>query len=187
MSALSSRFIIIFITIILFSGCAGNKVLPDFDPEIDFSQYKSYRWKSDKANERTHAKNPFVHSAIIREVDKELKNRDYFKNDKPDFIIDYYLTVETRQSRSSTSIGFGTSRYSGGSSVGIGMSMPLGSGRVEKEVTLVIEILDSVKKAVTWRAASTEVFSAKTADRKTKEKIQESVKKILATFPPLIK
>jgi len=190
MSTLSLKTIIVTLSVILLSACAGNKVQPDFDPDIDFNQYKSYRWMSEKANTKTQAKNPFIHKAIIKEVNSELMNKKYFKkeiNDKSDFIIDYYLTIETRQRQSNTRVGFGTGGHSGSTSVGVGMSFPITSGTIEKQVTLVIEISDSITNTVTWRATSTDVFNAKTADQETKERIRKSVNKILAEFPPIKK
>lgn len=190
MSALTFRTVITIISIPLLSACASNSVQPDYDPDIDFSQYKSYRWLSDKANPKTQAKNPFVHSAIIQAVDNELMIKKYFKkeiSENSDFIIDYNLTVETRQRQSSTRIGFGTGTHSGSSSVGIGMSFPLTSGTIEKQVILVIEISDSIKNTVTWRATGTDVFSVKSASSDTKERVKESVNRILAKFPPIKK
>ncbi len=190
MSVLTFKTVILILSIALLSACAGNKVRPDYDPDVDFSQYKSYRWKSDKANIKTQAKNPFVHSAIVKEVDNELMNRKYFKkeiNDKSDFIIDYYLTIDTRQRQSNTRIGFGTGTHSGNTSVGVGMSFPLTSGTIEKQLTLVIEISDGVTNTVTWRATSTDVFNTNTADQDTKDRIRKYVNKILAEFPPIKK
>ena len=190
MSVLTIRTVIIIFSIVLLSACAGNKVRPDYDPDVDFSQYKSYRWKNDNENTKGQARNPFVHKAIVKEVNKVLMNKKYFKkeeNEKSEFIVDYYLTIETRQRQSSTRVGFGTGTHSGSSSVGIGMSFPITKGTIEKHVTLVIEIRDSVKNSVTWRATGTDVFNESTAGQETKDRIRKSVNRILAEFPPIKK
>lgn len=181
------QFVIATIVIAMLSACAGNQVQPDYDTDTDFSQYSSYRWKTEKPDKKTHAKNPFVHSAILQEIDLVLKARNLTKAEsggEVDFIVDYQMSIETRQSRSNSSISFGTGSHSGGSSVGIGIALPLGGSGSENEVTFIISITDKKKNKIVWRAVGMETTSTNPAGSKFKNFLRELAKKIISEYPP---
>lgn len=189
----NSRAVLILITIMLLgalSACAGNKIQPDYDTATDFGLYGTYQWKSEKPDKKTHVTNPFLHAEILGDIGRILKSKNLTKiinNKKADLIIDYQMSTETRQSSSNSSISFGTGSYGRGSSVGIGIAVPLGGTSYENEVTFIISMTDKKKNKIVWRAVNTETISANPASATFKNRLREIAKKIISTYPPDIK
>lgn len=171
----------------LFSACASKQVQPDYDTSVDFSQFKTYHWNDRAELKKYHARNPFVHSVIVEEVDKDLAANGYQKSasdKKADLLLDYQMSIEARQSSSRTSIGFGTGSYSRGSSVGVGVTMPLGGVQTENEITLIVQIADPKTSKTIWRAVGVESFSGSTTGSNIKSLMRTLTEKIMAEYPP---
>jgi hypothetical protein len=180
---------LVIITVLAFgllSAC-GHAVKPDFDSSVDFSQFSSYQWNNRTENKQYHSKNPFVHAVILEEVDKTLKKNNTRKVSsdlKADLLLDYQMSIEARQSSSRSSISFGTGSFSHGTSVGVGVAMPLGGVQVEKEITLIIQIVDNRNSKTIWRAVGVETFTGSTAGSDIKGLMRDLAEKIMAEYPP---
>lgn len=186
-NSLPLKKVMISLSIVLLSACAGTRVQPDYDATINFNQYKNYILHIKAPGQKGKAGNLFVHSIIAQEIDNELGSRNYtkFKDDgKQDFIVDYQLTMGTRQPTSHGSIGIGMGSYGGRTSVGVGIGIPLYSSKTYQEGTLLIQITDSKLNRVVWQATGTSLIAIDTDRDKTREQIRETVKQILAEFPP---
>jgi len=175
------------LSIVLLSACAATRVQPDYDATIDFNKYKTYILPLHAPGQKQKDKNLFVQSTIAQEIDTELRNRNYIKlkdDGKQDFIIGYRLIVETSQASTHGSIGIGMGSYGGRTSVGVGIGIPLFSTKTYQEGNLLIEITDSKLNTVVWQATGTNSITIDADRDRTREEIRETVKKILAEFPP---
>ena len=80
------------------------------------------------------------------------------------------------------SVGLG--RYSGRSSVGVSVGVPIG-GRVVEEGTLVIDLIDASNNSMVWQGVGSQRLSSGAPDpEQAREKIQMTVNEILANYPP---
>ena len=178
---------VIALTVILLSACATTRVQPDYDTAFNFNQYKSYILPLNAPSPRAKTKNLFVHSTIAQEIENELAQKNYIKLDsdgKQDFIVNYQIIIETRQPTSHGSIGLGLGSFGGRTSIGVGIGIPLYSSKTYQEGSLLIQITDSKQNRVVWQAAGSQAISIDTDRDKTRQHIRETVKEILAEFPP---
>ena len=180
------RYLALYLVLFL-SACATQSNY-DYLASADFGKYKSYAWVTvDKeSKESQRAKNPLVDKRIIEAIDNALGAKGLRKvSDNPDTLVNYHVSVsaqEQQQPRGRVSIG--TSRYGHGSSVGFGVSMPVGGTRTYKEGTLVIDLLDAKSKDLLWQGWGARTVSQDTDPERLSALINEVVAEILANYPP---
>ena len=173
------------------AGCSGVKVSQDFDKSTDFSNLKSFTWKSDE-QEKTgdiRVDNPLLDSRIREAVEQTLIGKGFSRTseDTPDFYIEYKLAIRSRVGSDgvSTSVGFGvgSGSRSSGSFGGIGISS--GGGVQEwDEGMLVIDITDKETQDLLWRGTATRRVARHATPEETTESVNEMVAKTLTQFPP---
>ena len=179
------------LSIFLLVGCSSLDVTTDFDPEQDFSTYKTYAWYAGEMPEGDAlAANPLIQKRAISAVDKELASKGFtLTQGDPDFVVIIHAGMKERMQVTNTGGyggygygGYGYGRYGGG----------WGGGGVSSthvtyydEATVVVDIADFGKKELVWRGTGTGVLSKK---QKTQEESQQTadevMMKIMQDFPP---
>lgn len=165
-----------FILLAVLSGCSNMTVRTDFDPDIDFSKYKTYSWmKQDIRSEKSPIyNNSLVDKRIRLAVDEELLNMGYVELDEgqPDFFVAYYVGVNDKLRVTNYGYRYWGSRH-----------------RVRdfqvyhyKEGTLIIDIVDPQLSQLIWRGWATQVMDSISP---TEDQIKKAVDSIMAQFPPL--
>jgi len=100
-------FLIFFLT-----SCQTVDITYDYDPNLDFSKYETYRWYSKDITGDKLAKMPLVKKRIVFSVDKNLKEKGLIlvedgnsdlilvahtgKHEKPSLILDF-VDVQTKE------------------------------------------------------------------------------------------
>lgn len=178
-------FIIFNGLLFLLAGCSSTKVKSDYDPDADFSQFKTYQWISGiKVNQGDElSKHPSVLKIIQASVDKELESKGFQKAEEgtdPDFLVAVHAAVKEQ---------LYVDQVAGASSLYYPWWGPGGgyvSMNYSDEGTLVVDIIDFKAKKISWRGMGKK--SLKTyRDSQTAEKQEASdkiVSKIMMTFPP---
>ncbi|MCG6969363.1 MAG: DUF4136 domain-containing protein [Gammaproteobacteria bacterium] len=181
------RYLMLF-CVLLFSACATQKPNYDYLPSADFSKYQSYAWVTvDKESKENHrAKNQLVDKRIIDAVDKTLAAKGLQKvADNPDMLVNYHVSVsEQEQQQPRGRISIGTSSYGRGSSVGFGVSMPVGGVRTYQEGTLVIDLQDAKNNDLLWQGWGSRTVRQDLAPDRLTALIDEVVGEILMNYPP---
>ena len=171
----------------LLCSCAANKSNPDYDSSVDFASYTTYAW-SDKTDEQTtksRLDSPLLHQQVRESIESELNAKGLKKTPtgSADVLLAYHLSVAT-SSQPAGRVSLGIGRFSGGSSVGLSVGVPVG-GRVVEEGTLAIDMIDSKTNSVVWRGfASRKLASQSPSPEQAEAKVDEVVKEILAKYPP---
>ena len=158
-------------------GCSGIKVDVEFDPEVDFSQYKTYRWARQK--QQVMPKKPtdiaFMDKHIKLEADSLLAQKGYVKakyDEEAEFLVAYFLTAQDKVNVNYYGYGYGYYGWGGGG---------YASTYRYKEGTLVLDIVDASEMELVWRGwASTDIHSREEAQYK----IPRAVRETLRRFPP---
>jgi hypothetical protein len=175
----------------LLAGCSSLDVSTDFDPENDFSTYKTYAWFDGVMPEGDAlSANPLVKKRAISSVDKELASKGFTIADgDPDFVVIIHAGMKERMQVTNTGYGgygygaYGYGRYGSGGWGGGGISDTHVS--YYDEATVVVDIADFVKKELVWRGTGTGVLSK---SEKTQEESQETadevIRRIMQDFPP---
>ena len=101
----------------------------------------------------------------------------------PDFFISYHLTVEQKITSSGVSGGVSIGRSSRGRYGGVGVST--GSQvRAYDQGTLLIDVTIPLGDKLVWRGIATQAVSDHSSPEESTVRINETVEKILAQFPP---
>ncbi len=167
---------------LLASACSSVTVNHDYDPEKDYTVYRSYAWlPEESAISDTRTDNDLVANRVHKAIDGTLAEKGYVKSDgTPDFYITYHILTDKKlQARTINS-------YYGHYGYGYGIGMTGGDTYIsEYEVgTLVIDIADAKKKELIWRGSGSSRLSSDPTPEKTTKLINEAVTAVLANFPP---
>lgn len=156
-------------TIIFMTGCSSVQVETDYNREVDFSKYKTYRWIPHvKGTEDNPLMNdPLITGHVKSAVNAEMAKKGFtlIEEGHPDFLMAYYFTARNRVD---------VTHY-------YGYWYPSTNVYHYREGTLIIDIVDRVDKQLMWRGWATDVLQDRS---KIKSQIDYSVQKLLKKYPP---
>ena len=174
---MSKRFAAFFsiFAVASFMACSNVGVKTDFDPDIDFTSYKTFAWLNidSRQGEGTYANVELVDQRIKRAVDEQLTDFGYTRanNESPDFLVAYYTITNDKER--AADYGY---RY-------FGHSHRVNDVQVYQydQGTLIIDIVDRKLNQLIWRG-----WSSQSLDNinPTENQIQKAVSQILNQFPP---
>jgi len=153
------------------AGCSTISVETDYDREVDFTEYGTYRWVPPENTQITDPMmdDPIIRSHIRNSVEERLAARGYrrIEEGRPDFLVAYYLVTRNRVD---------VTRYMGYP------FWPHTNVRRYREGTLILDIVDRDMSQLVWRGWATGAFHGR---EYAHEDIERSVEKILERFPPV--
>ncbi|GJM43744.1 MAG: lipoprotein [Gemmatimonadota bacterium] len=168
----SRRVPALFCGLLLFlGGCSSVRVTTDWDREVDFSRYRTFRWApTQKTDDFRTGDTSLLDTRVRRAVVRELQARglEYREKDKgADLLLVY--RISSRQ-RVDVYRDYRPRRY---------------HGRVVavdryREGSLVIMMVDPKLDQVVWEGAGVGVI----AERDREGLVSEAVAKILQDYPP---
>ena len=158
------------------------KVAVDFDPNLDFSKYKTYQFIGGIENlvaiqvDPELIENP-LHHTVARELDKR-GLREARPGENPDLVVRYWINSSAQMDVAVAGHWGPYSAYVDGywsftfESVGTGG---------KKESVLIIDVIDAQAKSLAWRL----YFIGKLANpEKEWKRIDEEISKGLENYPP---
>jgi hypothetical protein len=168
---------------ILVAGCNPIYVDQDYDPSVDFNQYKTFSWmevpqadpqNAAQAQETSSLKAKRIRTAIAR----ELTAKGYEELIQGgDLLIVFYLGAdqytEYNQSAYSRADVWANSRVGGGVS---GTDVTAG--------TLIIDLVDGARKELVWRGTAENAHKEDTAQEKLNETLDKAITKVFEKYPP---
>ena len=160
--------------LVSLSGCATLKVETDYDQDIKFSDYKSYRWVVTKDKNDPLLKNPLVDKRVRSAVNQVLASNGFNESrDAPDFFVAYHITSKERVDYRDFDYGHWSDSYSNHT-----VDM-----RNYTESTVTLDIVDGKTYRLAWRGWATGPSSGVS---ESSEKINQSIARILEQFPPAL-
>jgi len=164
-----SAVILALIAIVFLTGCSTIQVETDYNREVDFSKYKTYRWIPHvKGTEDNPLMNdPLIESHVRNAVNTEMAKKGFTKIEEghPDFLMAYYFTARNRVD---------VTHY-------YGYWYPQTNVYRYQEGTLVIDMVDREEKQLIWRGWATGVLEDRS---RINDQINYSVQKLLKKYPP---
>jgi hypothetical protein len=157
----------------LLAGCAPLTVHMDYDPDADFSRYRTFAWMPEPQDHKPAASlsSPFAGKRIKQAVLENLTARGYQKTtDDPDLLIACHLTFKNRSTVSVSDYG-----YWGPHAIDV---------RRYKEGTLILDFVDPQSKQLVWRGWSVSALHPASSPQEEQEIIDRAVGEILRQFPP---
>ncbi len=164
---------------IMFISCSSVSYKSDFDETVDFSKYKSYKWYSGDQKDDDLSRNPLVKKRIHQSVDNVLQQKGFklVEGDETDFVVVIHAGTKERMQIYNTG--------------GIGWYDPWWGpqgGRTDvsyyEEGSLIIDVVDAVKKELTWRGMATAATKENSKTEDMQKYFDEVVNKMLEDFPP---
>jgi hypothetical protein len=183
----------LILALLLVSSCASVEVNTDFDPEYDFSSFKTYRWATDEElnPEDILVKTPLVRKRFVNSVERVMLEKGFTKvpSGDVDIVIVMHAGSKEKIQVDQTPSGPGPVYYRGGLYRGWynpwwGAYGGYTDVSYYTEGTLVIDMVSWKTKELTWRGMGTKTVRDFKGSDKQQEVIDQIVGKILADFPP---
>ena len=158
---------------VLIAGCSGISVEHDYDPNVDFSRFKTWAWAPMQpqadGSEFSRVSN-LTMERIHGAVESELTGKGYSKAepDKADFWVQHYAAVGQR-----------IEPYAGYNHGWYGDDII-----VTEEGTIVVDFVSPKDKRLVWRGTARSAIDEDMTPEEREERIREAVKDILAQYPP---
>jgi hypothetical protein len=180
-------FVLIASLSVMILACSSITIKHDFDPEYDFSTFKTYRWTSAKEiNPQDELqKYPLLYKRVVKAVDKTLAEKGFTKVEGDEFDVVIVAHAGSKEKMQVTQTGGG---YYGGYG---GWYDPWwgpygGSTHVSyyEEATLVIDIVVWEKKELAWRGMATGTVKEDQTGEEQQERLNKIVAQIFAEYPP---
>lgn len=170
----------------LILGCSTLEVSQDYDVQTDFSQLRTFAWQNDvqPKYDDIRLNSSLLDQRIRRAVEEALVSAGFVKTTRQEaqFLVAYELAVRQRiESQPQSGIGFG-----------VGMGGPRGGVMVSSgsdvrsydQGLLLVDVLDPGSGRLLWRGKATDRFVQHSDPEKNTQKINETVIKVMAQFPP---
>ncbi len=164
------------LTIAAMLGCSSMGVNIEYNKDIDFAGYRTFRWlKTRKSREEMRMKkHPLAHRKIRKAVERELYSKGFkkFAGGKPDFLLTYHVGAKKKIDVVHHGYRYGRWGQFRGHSV---------SFHKYREGTLVLDIIDGSSKKLVWRGSAKDVLRGVGT---MGEHISKSVSRLMKDFPP---
>lgn len=170
----------------LLAGCAQFTVQMDFDPDVDFTQYRTFDWMSetdgDEGNRSVSLSEPFMKKRIKKRVLTNLVARGYERvTEEPDFLIACYIDYRKKAD-------VAVQRY--GYPYGYPYRYPYRNWEREadvkryKEGMVILDFIDPGTNQLIWRGWSVSEVRPGTSPQEEQKNVARAVEEILERFPP---
>ena len=169
------KFLSIFIVSIFLISC-GAAVSVDYDPQTDFSKYKSYSFYPTLDSGLSELDD----SRIIQITDSLMQERGFIKSETPQFYINFYAHERVSRSRNTVNVGVGGR----GRNVGVGVSggIPIESKKINQELTM--DFIDVQNDDLVWQAVAEGEMKERTTPQQKEQYYTGAIQKILKKYPP---
>lgn len=172
---------VLLAALVLAPAAYAAKPNIQWNKDYDFSHIKTYAWQDPTAPSLAQS-NPFMHKFIQDEIEKRLTASGLMKaaaGAPPDIWVTYHGSVMNNVQLQSDSFGYGFGGYGGAGwgMYGYGAAGPVSTTtRVVEylEGTLVVDIIDPMKKELIWRGSSTPILISDSND-KTQKNISKAL------------
>jgi len=149
-------------------GCSSIKTTSDWDPEVDFSRYRTFAMLDDNP-----INNPEIHEAFVRVIEVAMQERGFKPaDDDPDLLVSVYgksdATVRLDMWNYAYDPWWGPYAAIAPRDVDVG--------------TVVLDIVDAERKKLVYRAIATDSLPER--PRGDGSLIFDAVDSLLADFPP---
>mgnify|MGYP000367810285 CR=1 FL=1 len=191
---MKTQLVNIFFVLFLVSGCSTIKVKNDFNPDVSFTELKSYEWMVETPKRTGDPRiddNSLLQNRVKQAVESSLALKGYSKvnTGKPDFWVSYHATLDKRtrideiNTYNQYSPGWGWRYGRGGSAYG-GQYINERSSYTYDEGTLIVDIINPENRELIWRGSATDTVNFSHSPEEKEQKINEAVEKLLEQFPP---
>ena len=183
-----SRLVLTAAVATLLASCASKPTIEsDYDPTIDFSQYRTYGFFNPMGIENPNYSS--IYGAIFRDaIGKEMESRGYTRSDNPDLMINVSGRLQEKTRVITTSdpyMGRGYYNYRRGY---YGTWGGYGYGRTTHvsnytQGTINVDIVDRAMKRMVWEGIAVGRVNEKRTNDERHQAIYSGIQAIFAGYP----
>lgn len=159
------------------SGCVSTKYSQDYNPETNFSNLKTYDWRTSSSEIAG-----INHQLLQQLADRQLSSQGYTRTaTEPDLLFDMTVATRTRNDSSTgigLSVGIPLGRFAN-IGVGGGKSLP----RDKQEGVILVDVSARETNNLIWRG-SAERIPLKDFSLKSEQKLADVLRQLLSQYPP---
>ena len=176
------------LAIIWLAGCAsGPDIQSDYDPAVDFSQYKTYDFFKPMGIEGPNYSS--IYGAIFRgAISQEMEARGYVLSDNPDLLLNVSARVLDKTKVTTTQdpymhggyYGYRRGFYDPWYGYGYGTTTHVDN---YTEGTINVDMVDRAQKRMVWEGVAVGRVNQKKTGEERRTAIYEGVKEMFAGYP----
>jgi len=177
------RVALCVLMVLAASGASAQKVHVQFDKGVDFSRFKTYAWLESK-----HPADGLWAQRVVAITDGRLTRKGLKRVDplmSPDLEVRYDSGLKTRTVAEGCDYGCMYAEYLYSQIYGPLWFWPMGSGswvsEVEKDGSLIVDLVDASNNEMVWRGVATAVLSDKT--KNNERKLNKAIRKMFKAYP----
>lgn len=166
------------------SGALAQDVRYNYAQDVNFSQFKTYKWVSIKNTEQV---DDLTARQITNAIDAELAKKGLTKTDADtaDLYLGYQTAIRTEKELYAYGTGWGYGPGWGGGWYG---AMPSGMTTVSTTTIytgqLDLDMYDSARKELVWRGVVSKTIDPKAKPDKRQKNLEKAIAKLLKNYPP---
>jgi hypothetical protein len=175
------RATLVLLALVFAPAAHAAKPNIQWNKDYDFSHIKTFAWQDPTAPSLAQS-NPFMHKFIQDQIELRLTEAGLMKapaGASPDVWVTYHGSVMNNVQLQSDSFGYGFGGYGmgGWGMYGYGAAGPVSTTtRVVNymEGTLIVDIVDPIKKELVWRGSTTPILISD-SNEKTEKNISKAL------------
>ena len=165
------------------SACGGIQVNTDYNPDTDFTRYRTFAWAEGSGSLDDPRMTDLVDQRFRRAVESELVSRGMEKttSGEPDVFVGYQIALDDRVDYQTINTYYGGAWGYRGVYGGV-----VGTQTTATEYTvgtLVIDVYDARQRELVWRGSGEGKVSQARNPEESQERINQVVTRILQDFP----
>lgn len=174
----SLTYVLMLLTLVV--GCSSMSVQTDFSQDVDFSEFKTFKYEDSDTSLATSA--PLAHGRIVAAIRREMSASRFSEVDTdPDLHVTYYGATNQQVQFQTTYMASGRGRRGWR---GRGISVGTSSTRAVtvEQGTLMIDVWQAESDELVWRGVISDSLSSN-PDRNT-DRINRGIARVFEDFPP---
>jgi hypothetical protein len=153
-----------------------GKVYTDYDPSVNFSQYRTFIWIKPP-----HMRDPLMNDRIVNAINAALTAKGWRLVDEgADVGVAAHVATREQHTLETFYSGFGGGWF--WHRWGIGTGMATTTEETYTVGTLVVDLFDSRTRKLIWRGKATDILPED--PKKTAKKLNKDIEKLFKKFPP---
>ncbi len=165
--------------LLVITACSSISVNTDYDPALDFSEYKTFAVFKGNVKGSALENAPLIKTRVFDAAENSLSAKGFLQTDidKADLIV--YPFAGTKEKMKVTDWGYSYGRYWRGYPYGRNIDVSSYT-----EASLVLDLVDNKTDELVWRGVGTGTINPNNSPEEKTKAIDEAVSKILEKFPP---
>lgn len=164
-------------------GCGSSiQIDHDYDPDANFSSYKTYDWIPQQATaignaQRAEERNTLLDKRIKEAVDLQMGREGVVRSsNNPDLLIAYHTGIQNKVDVTDWGYSYGSYYY----------GYPRRDVTVYQyqQGTLIVDLIEASSKELVWRGSAQATLLENPTPEKVAERINAAVGKMFSKYPP---